>query len=89
MCQSSDIRPSTEEWSGATDSSLAGGNNTIHANRGKKCIQMVGTIIKDAEIDHAIAKKMATKGWSKVEEGPCSKQFAESIYNKNNITIWS
>jgi len=71
-----------EEWDG---------NNTIHANHGKMCIQMVGAVIKDAKVDHLIAKKMATKGM-KVEEGHCAKHFSDKIYHKAihgvHISVW-
>jgi len=50
---------------------------------------MVGNIIKDANVDRALAKEMNTKGWKVVEEGPCGKQFFNEIYNENNITIFS
>jgi len=69
-----------------------GTSDTVHAVKNGKCLQLQGKMIKDKQVDTAIAAKLASNK-ATLEEGPCPKsKFGKKVYhNENNgvrISVW-
>ena len=78
-----------------TETGTWGDSNTVHSDfqqRGKTvCFEWTGKPIREAWFDKMLAEKIAYKGGSKLEEGPC-KHTTELNHWKDyeyTISVWS
>ena len=57
-----------------------------------KCLQLTGSMLKNAKVDQAIADKIATKGGHLAEGGCKADGFTKDVWNKFydgvEITVW-